>query len=103
MILTNKLKVTRLEPYMEVVGPLADLVEQDGMLLAEIAGHIVVLPLELKDALMPHLNRRISILRTDIPGKEYLLRVLPEREKTASMAAQNLCENETVLNYAEAI
>ena len=99
---TNKLKVTGLELYMEVVGPLVELVEQDGVLLAEIAQHIVVLPIELKEALMPHLGSRIAILRTDIPGKEFLFRVLPGGKKTAPVMAQNLCENERTPDSCEA-
>lgn len=78
-MISNKLKVAILEPYMEVIGPFVELVEEDGVLLAEIAKHIVVLPLELKDALTPHLGHWIAILRTDIPGKEYLFRVLTEK------------------------
>ena len=100
---TSKMKATRLELYMEVVGPLVELVEQDGVLLAEIAQHVVVLPVELKDALMPHLGSRIAILRTDIPGKEFLFRVLPDGEKTAPVMAQNLCENGQPMNCAEVI
>ena len=92
MIRNSESKLTVLLPYMEVIGPFIWFEEQEGVLLAEIAKHIVVLPIELKDALMPHLGRRIAILRTDIPGKEYLWRVLPEREKKAPIIAHNLCE-----------
>ena len=87
---------------MEVIGPFVELVEQDGVLLAEIAQHIVVLPIDMKDALMPHLGHKIAILRTDIPGKEYLFRVLPDGEKTAPVTAQNLCENERTPDSCEA-
>lgn len=80
MSLPYERKLVILSPYMEVVGPFAELEEHDGALFAEIAGHSVVLPRELKDALAPHLGSRIAILRTDIPGKEYLIRSLPERE-----------------------
>lgn len=86
MALTNKLKVTRIEPWMEIIGPFVELMEQDGVLLAEIANHIVILPIDMKEALMPYLGSRIAILRTDLPGKEYLFRVLPDREKTALMS-----------------
>ena len=103
MISINKNKVVRLKHYMEVVGPFVELVEQDGVLLAEIAQHVVVLPVELKDALMPHLGSRIAILRTDIPGKEFLFRVLPDGKKTAPVMAQSLCENGQPMNCAEVI
>jgi hypothetical protein len=84
MSLTSKLKVTILEPWMEVIGPFGELAEKDGVLLAEIAKHIVVLPIEMKDALMPHMGSKIAILRTDIPGKEYLIRIIPEAKSLAS-------------------
>ena len=102
MISINKNKIVRLKHYMEVVGPFVELVEQDGVLLAEIAQHVVVLPVELKDALMPHLGHKIAILRTDIPGKEFLFRVLPGGKKTAPVMAQNLCENERTPDSCEA-
>lgn len=86
MLSTNKVKITRLEPYMEVVGQFDELMEQDGVLLAEIANHIVILPVGMKEVLLPHIGSRIAILRTDLPGKEYLFRVLPDLEKTALMS-----------------
>lgn len=100
MISTDKSKFIRLAPYMEVIGLFTGLEEQNGMLLAEIARHIVVLPIELKDALTPHLGHRIAILHTDIPGKEYLFRVLPEKDivKIAAMVHQGLGEDERTSN-----
>ena len=82
MISTNKSKVTILTPYLEVLGPCNGLEEQDGVLLADIAGHIVALPLELKEKLSPQLGQRIALLCTDIVGKEFLIRVLPEKDRT---------------------
>lgn len=73
---TDRQRMTILSPYMEAVGTLAGLVEQDGVLLAEIARHVVVLPIVLKDELAPHVGRRIAVLRTDIPGREYMIRVI---------------------------
>jgi|GEM_PF-2107624 len=109
MISTNESKVTILTPWMEVIGPFVELVVQDGVLLAEIAKHIVVLPLELKDGLTPHLGHRITILRTDIQGKEYLIRILaddkqdlPTLEDT-SRNTVNLCKNGHLPNRCEVI
>ena len=102
MISAKESKVTILTPWMEIIGPFAELIEQDGVLLAEIAQHVVVLPVELKDALMPHLGHKIAILRTDIPGKEFLFRVLPGGKKTAPVMAQNPCENERTPDSCEA-
>ena len=96
MLSTNNVKATRLEPWMEAIGPFIELEERDGILLAEIANCIVVIPLELKEVLTPYLGLRIAILRTDIPGKDYLFRVIPEREKTAPMTAQSLCRDEQI-------
>jgi hypothetical protein len=84
MISAKKSKVTILTPWMEIIGPFAELIEQDGVLLAEIAKNIVVLPIEMKDALMPHMGSKIAILRTDIPGKEYLIQIIPEAKSLAS-------------------
>ena len=89
MISTNKSDVIVLAHYMEVIGPFLDLEEQEDVLLAEIGIHIVVLPLELKEALSNHLGRRIAILRTDVPGKEYLFRVLPKLDQSKSAAMAN--------------
>ena len=87
MISTNNSKVTRLEPWMEVIGPFVELEEQEGVLLADIAEHIVILPLDLKDTLMPYLGHHIGLLRTDISGKEYLVRNKAEEKSIAFVEA----------------
>ena len=71
-------RIVVLKEYEEVVGPLYNLEERNGTLLAKIGKIVVALPIGLKDILSPNLNRRIAILRTDIPGKKYLFRVLPD-------------------------
>jgi hypothetical protein len=83
----NKSRITIMTPFMEQNGPFVRLEEQEGELLAEIAKQIVVLPLELKDSLTPLLGRRIALLRTDIPGREYLFRILPENEADSNVKA----------------
>ena len=83
---TNKMKAVRLEPYMEVVGPFEELIEQEGVLLVEIANHIVVLLVGMIEALLPNIGSRVAILRTDISGKEYLFRVISDKEKNAAMS-----------------
>ena len=70
--------ITVLVPWMGVIGPFIRLEEREGELLAEIGEHIIVLPIKLKDVLTPLLGHRIALLATDIPGKEYLVRELPE-------------------------
>jgi hypothetical protein len=103
-----KLKVTVIDPWTEIDGPFIRLEEREGELLAEIAEHIVVLPLELKDALTPLMGHRIAMLRTDIPGRDYLFRVLPENNQESGreitpMNIGGLCENERMLNCDEVI
>ena len=90
MMSTNK-SMIRLSPYMEVVGQLVELEEHDGILLAEIAKYIIVLPIELKEVLLPHLGGRIAIIRTDIPGKEYLYRFIAEKEAAIEQDACRAC------------
>lgn len=104
MIRTNNSRLTRLEHYMEVVGPFTELDEQDGLLLAEIAGYTVILPIEMKEALIPHIGSKIAILRTDIKGKEYLFRILPDEEDRAkTMTSPCLGDEARISNCSEAI
>ncbi len=69
---------------MGVIGPFIRLEERDGELLAEIGEHIIVLPIKLKDVLTPLLSHRIAVLATDIVGKEYLVRELPDEKPRSS-------------------
>ncbi|MCX8206693.1 MAG: hypothetical protein N3G75_02535 [Methanothrix sp.] len=98
-MVTDSRKMTVLSPYMEVVGTFAELVEEDGMLLAEIAGHVVVLPIGLKDKLAPNVGSRIAILRTDIPGKEYMIRVLTGRDERVD-DSRGMCCTTIVIPHA---
>jgi hypothetical protein len=63
----------RLEPWMEALGQLHELKEQDGYLEARIGPTMVALPSELKEMLKDCIGRRIGILRTDI---DYRFRVM---------------------------
>ena len=67
-----------LVPYQEVVGPLIGLEERDGAVFAEIGKYTIVLPLEMKVPLSSLLGRKCGILRTDIPAKRYIIRVLSD-------------------------
>lgn len=55
----------RLEPWMDAIGPLHELQEQDGCLVAKIGPALVVLPSELYERLKDLIGRRIAVLRTD--------------------------------------
>lgn len=68
-----------LVPYQEVVGKLTRLEERDGALFIEIAHLIIILPFEMSEVLTPLLGSKMSMIRTDIFSKEYLVRVLEEQ------------------------
>lgn len=82
--------------WEEAIGTLETIWKENGFLKVRIGKIIVILPLGLEETLEPQLGSRIAILRTDIPGKDYLCRVIPEREKTAPMTAQSLCRDEQI-------
>ena len=76
------MRQTILEPWAEVCGILHSL-DEDAM-HATISTYTIAFPEELINALKPFLGKRLAILRTDLPQKEYLFRVLteePEREE----------------------
>jgi hypothetical protein len=73
---TRNQEVIVLKPYEEVAGCLEQLDEYRGMLTAKIADFTVVLPFKMKLELSKLLGFNVTILRTDMPNKEYILRVL---------------------------
>jgi hypothetical protein len=81
MIYTHKRQ--RLGIFEEVVGTLSEITQENGFLIAEISGFEIVLPSEMEDKLFPLLGKRVGILRTDIPGKEYLVRIVTEKKYPA--------------------
>ena len=92
-------KICHLGFYEEAVGILNELTEENGLLIARISDLALILPLEMEDKLRPLVGIRMGILRTDIPGRDYLLRVIPE---TVSMTDQDLCKNEQMSVCCEA-
>jgi hypothetical protein len=68
----------RLDYFEEDVGTLHNLVKQDGMLVAHIGKIFLLLPMTTELSVRPHIGKKIAILRTDLPGKEYLVRVIPD-------------------------
>jgi hypothetical protein len=71
----------RLVPYEECAGYLKELSEHDGALVAHIGKIHLALPPELEQSLRPLIGQMITILRTDIPDKPYLFRVLAGEDK----------------------
>lgn len=73
-------EVHHLLPYEEAIGILKELDMKDGVLFAKISKVSLILPVELEEKIRPCVGKRISLLRTDIPSKQYLLRVFPDQE-----------------------
>jgi hypothetical protein len=69
--------IFRLRPWEEGSGKLESIEEENGTCIAFVGKAKIAIPFDFKQRLLPHLGSRISILRTeDIPGCEYLYRVL---------------------------
>jgi len=71
----------RLAAYEEGAGDLLKLVKQDGIIVAHIGKVHLALPATLEQSLRPLIGQKIAILRTDLPHKEYIFRVLAEEPK----------------------
>lgn len=65
----------RFEPWTEARGPLSELKEENGRLIAKIGPVRVALPMELLQKLENHIGQNIGILRTD---SDYRCRFLDE-------------------------
>ena len=69
-------EIYRLCLWEEAVGKLEEIKEKDGDCVALIGKIRIAIPYELKQRLQPHLGRRITILRTDLPQKQFLVRTV---------------------------
>jgi hypothetical protein len=79
--------IARLSFFEEAVGSLHELTLEESLLVARIGSEILALPPEMEGKLKPFLKHRIGILRTDIPGKEYLVRVIHEKGPNNNLGA----------------
>ena len=80
--------------FEEAIGKLNELTEDEEVLNARIGEVVLVLPPEMKNRLLPLLAMCVGILHTDIPGKEYLFRVLPTANhemESAALRRYELC------------
>jgi len=69
-------KARRLSPYEQCAGLSTDIaIEEDG-LIASIGNVNLILPLEMEPELRQFIGKRIAILRTDIPHKQYIIRTV---------------------------
>jgi hypothetical protein len=66
--------------YEEAIGILKELETKEGVLFAKISNVSLAIPLEVEEKMRPHIGKRVGLLCTDIPGKHYLLRVIPDQE-----------------------
>lgn len=69
-------KVKRLSLYEECSGQFGDLVIEEDGLIARIGKVNLILPLEMEPDLRPFMGKRIAILRTDIPHRQYIIRTV---------------------------
>ncbi len=86
--MTSFREMLRLSLYEECLGPLGSLTCRDGTLIASIGKIQLVLPAELEQSIRPLIGQKVAILRTDIPDKQYLFRILdqaPIFKKNASL------------------
>lgn len=89
--MTHQLGLNCLGFYEEAVGTLHGIAVDHGLLIARISKVILALPPELEGKLTPLMGTRIGILRTDILGKEYLVRSIP-REKSQALDEINVVD-----------
>lgn len=68
----------RLDYFEEIVGILHEIMNQDDTPIALVGKIQLALPAELEKSLRPLIGQKVAILRTDIPDKQYLFRVIPE-------------------------
>jgi hypothetical protein len=74
----HQLRMQCLGFYEEAVGTLSETTENEGFLLARISEVNLVLPTEMEDKLRPLVGMKVGIIHTDIPEREYLVRVIQE-------------------------
>jgi len=69
-----------LEPWEEAHGKLEEIKEtEEGLILCMSFGNVCIKDKSLIDRLQELKGRKIAILRTDIEGKEYLVRATEEK------------------------
>jgi hypothetical protein len=70
----------RLDPWEEACGELQSIEEKDELLFAKISGLGILIPSIMEPTLRPLLKQRIAVLRTDLPTKQFLIRVLDKEQ-----------------------
>ena len=72
-------KVVHLSNWEECFGFFSELTSKDEMLIAHVGKIHLALPLSQEQSLRPLIGQTIAIIRTDIPKKEYLFRILESK------------------------
>ena len=67
-----------LDSWEEACGFLEVLEEKDASLIAKIGKIRIILPLSLEPELRHLIGKRIAILHSDVPEKQYLYRIIAE-------------------------
>ena len=70
--------VIHLVPWSEVVGVLSDVRINDNEVQVEIDGKLLIYPRDIHsdEVIKRYVGRRIGILKTDLPDRDLLIRVL---------------------------
>lgn len=89
-------KMYRLDYFEEIVGILHEIMNQDDTPIALVGKIHLVLPSELEQSIRPLIGRKVTILRTDIPGKQYLFRVIPNDGEFSKIKKTTLLHPESI-------
>ena len=71
-------RVRFLEPYEEIVGTLDELSFIEGLLINRFGTITIAIPPDMEDRIRPFVGKKLGLLRTDIPEKQYLVRILDQ-------------------------
>lgn len=75
-MMETSMDLTLLSPYEEAIGPLNEILEDGGAIIAKVGKIALLLPGELKAPLTECLGKRVGILRTDDLHRPYRWRVV---------------------------
>jgi hypothetical protein len=71
-------RVRFLGPYEEIVGTLGELSFIEGLLIGRFGTITIAIPPDMENRIRPFIGKKLALLRTDIPEKQYLFRILDQ-------------------------
>jgi hypothetical protein len=77
-------KVLFLEPYEEIVGTIDELSFFEGLLIGRFGTIMIAIPHDMENRIRPFIGKKLGLLRTDLPAKPYLFRLLDQENATIS-------------------